>query len=171
MNLNRRFRDKLGVAGFLDSVPWYGVYSVPELEGAPMKALRIGQVAKRAGVGVETVRFYERKGLIQEPPRRASGYRQYPEEVIPRIRFIRRAGELGFSLKEIQELLEQRADPTARGGAVRDKTEAKVREIEGRIADLESIRTVLAGLASCCEGSGPVGDCPILAALESGGEA
>lgn len=61
-----------------------------------MKALRIGQVAQRAGVGVETVRFYERKGLIQEPPRRASGYRQYPEKVVLRIRFIRRAGELGY---------------------------------------------------------------------------
>lgn len=134
-----------------------------------MKTLRIGQVARRTGVGVETVRFYERKGLIQEPPRSASGYRQYPADVIPRIRFIRRAGELGFSLKEIQEFLELRADPTASGGAVRDRTEAKVREIEGRIADLESIKSVLAGLTASCGGSGPIGECPILAALEVDG--
>lgn len=135
-----------------------------------MKALRIGQVAQGAGVGVETVRFYERKGLIQEPPRRASGYRQYPEDVIPRIRFIRRAGELGFSLKEIQEFLELRAESKARSGAVRDRTEAKVREIEGRIADLESIKSVLAGLTARCGGSSPIGECPILAALEADGQ-
>jgi Hg(II)-responsive transcriptional regulator len=136
-----------------------------------MNGLRIGQVAKRAGVGVETVRFYERKGLIEDPPRRASGYRQYPEDVIPRIRFIRRAGELGFSLKEIQELLDLRAESTARGGAVRDRTEAKVREIEARITDLKSIRSVLTGLTARCDRKAAVKECPILAALEADGEA
>ncbi len=67
-----------------------------------MKPLMIGKVARRAGVGVETIRFYEREGLIAEPPRRESGYRQYPEEAVSRVRFIRRAKELGFTLKEIK---------------------------------------------------------------------
>jgi MerR family transcriptional regulator, copper efflux regulator len=70
-----------------------------------MSTLTIGQVAKEAGVGVETLRYYEREGLVKEPPRRDSGYRQYPEDVVKRIHFIKRAQELGFSLKEIAELL------------------------------------------------------------------
>jgi Hg(II)-responsive transcriptional regulator len=135
-----------------------------------MAGLRIGQVAERAGVGVETVRFYERKGLIDEPPRRKSGYRQYAEDVVPRIRFIRRAGELGFSLREIQELLELRADSTASAEEVRDRTEAKVLEIDGRIADLERMKRALAGLTARCTGEGPVGECPILEALEADAE-
>ena len=75
-----------------------------------MDTLSIGQVARRAGVGVETVRFYEREGLLEEPPRRASGYRQYSEQVVKRIHFIKRAQKLGFSLKEIAELLLLRVD-------------------------------------------------------------
>src|SRR5215470_1541483 len=75
-----------------------------------METLSIGQVARRAGVGVETVRFYEREGLLEEPPRRASGYRQYSEEVVSRLHFIKRAKLLGFSLKEISELLLLRVD-------------------------------------------------------------
>jgi hypothetical protein len=86
----------------LDSVVWYRVYS--SSQGATkMSTLSIGQVARRAGVGVETVRFYEREGLLEEPPRRASGYRQYSEQVVTRIHFIKRAQQLGFSLKEIAE--------------------------------------------------------------------
>src|SRR6266571_3012042 len=93
----------------LDSVVWYGVYSLLE-GGTAMESLSIGQVARRAGVGVETVRFYEREGLLEEPPRRASGYRQYSEQAIKRIHFIKRAQQLGFSLKEITELLMLRVD-------------------------------------------------------------
>jgi len=76
-----------------------------------MESMTIGKLAKRAGVGVETIRFYERKGLLPEPPRRYSGYREYPESAIDRVRFIRRAKELGFTLKEIGELLELRIRP------------------------------------------------------------
>ncbi len=76
------------------------------------KPLSIGRVARRAGVGVETVRFYERQGLIEEPPRRMSGYREYDEDVVSRLGFIRRAKELGFTLKEIKELLSLRRDPS-----------------------------------------------------------
>ncbi len=76
-----------------------------------MKPLTIGKVASRAGIGIETIRFYEREGLIAEPPRRESGYRQYPEVAVSRLRFIRHAKELGFSLKEIKELFALRVDP------------------------------------------------------------
>src|SRR6266700_6790319 len=93
----------------LDSVVWYRVYSSLE-GGTEMATLSIGQVARKAGVGVETVRFYEREGLLEEPPRRTSGYRQYSEEVVKRIGFIKRAQKLGFSLKEITELLLLRVD-------------------------------------------------------------
>lgn len=132
-----------------------------------MAGLRIGRVAKRAGVGVETVRFYERKGLIDQPPRKKSGYRQYPENTVRRIRFVRRAGELGFSLRETQVLLEFRADSAASGGDVRDRADAKMREIGDRIADLERMKRALAGLTARCTGVGPVGECPILEALEA----
>jgi len=80
-------------------------------------ALTIGQVAKRSGIGIETLRYYERKGLVEEPPRTESGYRQYPEDVVARIRFIRRAKELGFKLSEISELLSLRVDPNTTCGA------------------------------------------------------
>ena len=91
-----------------------------------MKTLTIGQVARRAGVGVETVRFYERQGLLDEPDRRESGYRQYTEAVILRLRFIRRAKELGFTLKEIRELIALRRDPSATRAEVRQQATAKI---------------------------------------------
>ncbi len=81
----------------------------------------IGQVAERSGIGIETVRFYERKGLIADPPRTDSGYRQYPEDVVVRLRFIRRAKELGFALKEILELLSLRVNPDTTCADVRKK--------------------------------------------------
>jgi Cu(I)-responsive transcriptional regulator len=133
-----------------------------------MKPLTIGEVARRAGVGVETVRFYERQGLMAEPARKASGYRQYTEEAIERLRSIRRARELGFSLREIAELLALRADPDATAADIKARTLAKVADVEARIRDLQAIRKVLAGLAASCHGKGPVSDCPILQALTSG---
>src|SRR6266852_4384126 len=101
-----------------------------------MDNLSIGQVARRAGVGVETVRFYEREGLLKEPPRRASGYRQYPEEVVKRIQFIKRAQELGFSLKEIIELLTLRVDPATSSGEVKQRAEAKLADIQRKVEEL-----------------------------------
>lgn len=136
-----------------------------------MVALRIGQVAKQAGVGVETIRFYERRGLIEDPPRTDSGYREYPDEAVSRIRFIRRAGELGFSLSEIQDLLQLRVDSTASGGDVRRRAEAKIREIDNRIADLDRMKRALADLTALCSGEGPIGECPILDALGVSGHA
>jgi MerR family mercuric resistance operon transcriptional regulator len=130
------------------------------------KGLTIGQVARRAGFGIETVRFYERNGLIEEPPRRASGYRQYPETVIARLHFIKRAKELGFSLREIKELLSLRLDPAATCSDIRERAEAKIADIEGKIQSLARMKEALTGLTTSCGGMGPVYECPILEALE-----
>jgi len=130
------------------------------------KGLTIGQVARKAGFGIETVRFYERNGLIDEPPRKTSGYRQYPESVISRLQFIKRAKELGFSLREIKELLSLRVDPTTTCSDIRERAEAKIADIEGKIQSLEKIKEVLMGLTASCGGVGPVSECPIVEALE-----
>ncbi len=130
-------------------------------------ALTIGQVAKHSGLGLETLRFYERKGLIEEPPRTDSGYRQYPEDVVGRIRFIKRAKELGFSLKEISELLSLRVDPGTTCADVRKQTELKLTDVEEKIRALRRIKTALKKLAASCVGTGPTSECPILEALDS----
>lgn len=134
-----------------------------------MKGLRIGQVATQAGVGVETIRFYERRGLLAEPPRLASGYRQYREEAVSRIRFIRRSKELGFSLREVRELLSLRVDRQTSSAEVKLKAEAKIVDIEQKIDDLQRMKQALAKLTACCSGKGSVGECPILEALETPG--
>ncbi len=108
--------------------------------------LTIGQVAHRAGIGLETVRFYERKGLIEEPPRRESGYRQYPEDVVARLRFIRRAKGLGFSLKEITELFSLRVDPDTTCADIKRRAEAKITTIEEKIRDMQGIQRALTEL-------------------------
>ena len=131
-----------------------------------MRPLTIGQVARQAEVGVETVRFYERQGLLDEPARRESGYRQYPEEVVARLRFIRRAKELGFSLKEIKELLALRVDPTTTCREVKERAEAKIADIEGKIASLLRMKKALSKVTAVCRGQGPTGECPILDALD-----
>jgi len=129
--------------------------------------LTIGQVAKRSGIGIETVRFYERKGLVEEPPRTDSGYRQYSEDVVARIRFIRRAKELGFKLSEISELLSLRVDPDTTCADVRKQTEFKIADVEDKIRVLQGIKTALKKLAASCVGTGPTSECPILEALDS----
>ena len=129
-------------------------------------ALTIGQLAKRSGIGLETVRFYERKGLIEEPPRTLSGYRQYPENVVARIRFIIRAKELGFSLKEISGLLSLRVSPNTTCADVRRQAELKIADVEEKIRSLEGIRIALVKLAASCTGRGPTNECPILEALD-----
>lgn len=130
------------------------------------EVLTIGEVAKAAEIGVETIRFYEREGLIAEPPRRASGYRQYPREAIRRLRFIRRAKELGFTLREIGELLSLRVDPGTTCADVRAMARAKIEDIDGRVAELHRIKDVLERLARSCRGKGPTSECPILDILE-----
>jgi len=132
-----------------------------------MQALTIGQAARQAGVGVETVRFYERQGLLDAPPRRASGYRQYAPDIVARLHFIRRAKELGFTLKEIRELLSLRVAPETTCGEVKQQAEAKIADINAKLRDLQRMKMALAQLVDACSGSGPTSQCPILDALES----
>lgn len=130
------------------------------------EALTIGEVAKAAEVGVETVRFYEREGLIAQPPRGNSGYRQYPPETIRRVRFIRRAKDLGFTLKEIGELLSLRVAPGTTCAEVRAMALGKIENVEQKMAELKRIKDVLDRLAQTCSGQGPTSECPILDMLD-----
>ncbi len=131
-----------------------------------MGIFSIGQVARKAGVGIETVRFYEREGLLEEPPRRPSGYRQYDEQVIKRIHFIKRAQKLGFSLKEITELLLLRMDGQTSCEEVKQHTEAKIAEVEQKLIELQRMRQALLQVAALCTGEGPASACPMLEALD-----
>jgi MerR family mercuric resistance operon transcriptional regulator len=131
-----------------------------------MSSLSIGQFARRAGVGVETIRFYEREGLLEQPPRRPSGYRQYSEQAIRQIHFIKRAQQLGFSLKEITELLRLRVDAQTSCDEVKQRTEAKLAEVERKMVELQRMRQALLQIASLCIGQGPTGHCPMLDALD-----
>jgi len=129
--------------------------------------LTIGQLAKEAQVNIETVRLYERRGLVPEPPRRESGYRQYSLDSVARIRFIKRAQELGFSLKEISELLTLRIDPNTTCGDIKRKAELKVADIEGKIWTLKNMKRALTKLVRSCRGRGPTSEWPILEILDS----
>ncbi len=130
-------------------------------------SLTIGEVAKQAGVGVETIRFYEREGIIAEPPRRESGYREYDDRVVTRIRFIRRAKELGFSLKEISDLMKLQVDPKANCSGVKKRAEAKLQEIENKIRDLKRMQKIFNEVAAACVAAKPISDCPILKCFEA----
>lgn len=132
--------------------------------------LTIGRLAERAGVGIDTVRYYERAGLLPAPPRRASGYRDYPPETLRRLRFIRRAKELGFTLTEIGELLELSATQ-GDAAAVRQTAQAKLDLVEHKLAELQRVRDALRTLIDACPGHGPTRDCPILQALSAEGSA
>lgn len=131
-----------------------------------MKGLTIGKVAKSAGLGIETVRFYEREGLITPLARTESNYRLYADDGIIRLRFIKRAKALGFTLREIKELLFLRVDPDATKGDVKEQIEEKITDIKQRIKDLKKIQKTLETLDDCCDGHGSAEECPILAALE-----
>ncbi len=130
-----------------------------------MKTLRSGEVARLAGVNVETLRFYERKGILPEPPRRESGYREFAPDAVALIRFVKRAQELGFSLREIKGLLELRDLPRASCAEIRRIASDKVSEIEAKIRDLEAMRAALGRLVQACSGRGPIAGCPIVEAL------
>ena len=132
-------------------------------------ALTIGKIARRAGVGVETIRFYERERLLPEPARDpSSGYRQYPPQTVSRLQFIARAKELGFTLRETRELLELRGG-SANCGTFRARAEEKISQVRQKILDLQRIERALITLADACPGEdGDVQGCPILGALEGG---
>lgn len=128
--------------------------------------LTIGKVARSAGLAIDTIRYYEREGLLQKPARTPSGYRQYPADAVARLRFIRQAKDLGFSLSEIRELLALKVAPGKSCADVRARAEAKIADVEQRIAQLNRMKRALAKLATACSGRGPTSECPILEALE-----
>ncbi len=131
--------------------------------------LTIGKVARSAGLAIDTVRYYEREGLIEKPARTASGYRHYRADVIARLRFIRQAKELGFTLTEIRELLTLKVAPGKSCADVKSRAEAKIADVEQRIAQLARMKRALTKLVTACSGRGPTSECPILDAMETRG--
>lgn len=128
--------------------------------------MKIGQLAERAGVNVETVRYYERRGLLPEPARSDAGYRQYQPEAAQRLRFIKRAQSLGFTLHEIEELLALRVRHEGRCAAVGQRTCEKIALVQRKIRELRDIERSLTRLAAACKARKRTDDCPILHALE-----
>src|SRR5215831_1820760 len=135
------------------------------MHDAGSKPMTIGQVAKLAGVGVETIRFYEREGLLNKPKRKQSGYRMFENEAVNRIRFIKSVKELGFSLKEIRELLFLRVDSRSTATEVKKRVDSKIDQIDRRIYDLKKVRNALAQLSRSV-GKRTLSENPLLDALE-----
>lgn len=129
--------------------------------------MKIGSVAKQVGITVEAIRFYEKHGLIDTPNRNESGYRVYHPDVVKQLLFISRAKELGFTLKEIKELLHLRFSPNSTCAGIKKQTENKIADIEQKISDLGEIKAALVKLTKICPGSGSLGKCPILKALDN----
>ncbi len=127
--------------------------------------MKIGQFAQRAGVGIDTVRYYERHGLLSPPGRLASGYRQYDEQDLAPLRFIRRAKALGFTLAEIQALLSLSGQQDHSMAAVKAAAAEKLADVEARMAELARVRDGLRVLVDSCPGHGARAACPILNAL------
>ena len=127
--------------------------------------MKIGELARRVGIPIDTVRYYERNGLLPPPARRASGYREYEEADIGRLRFVLRAKVLGFSLNEIRELLDLSDEHQGDIGNLKAAASAKLVEIEERMKQLARIRDALRAMVEACPGEGPVTQCPIRAAL------
>ena len=125
----------------------------------------IGEAAEQAGVNVQTLRYYERRGLLTKPPRRASGYREFPDDAVRVVRFIKRAQELGFSLDEVEDLLKLRRGSRLNRKQIRSVAERRVRQIEQKITELARMRAALRRLVHACH-EGTTLDCPIIEALD-----
>ena len=119
---------------------------------------------------MQTLRYYERRGLLPRPPRRDSGYRELPDEAVRVVRFIKRAQELGFSLDEVEELLKLRNDKRRDRVRVRGVAERRVRQIDRKIAELQAMKRALGHLLHCCR-AGSTLECPIIEALDGAHEA
>lgn len=130
-----------------------------------MQTLTIGKLARQSGVAVETLRYYERRGLVTPCQRTHAGYRLYQPDMSHRLRFIRRAQILGFTLDDIAELLSLSDNPSRSAAEVKQLTRAKIDDIDSRIQDLERMKQGLAALEGHCPGHGSTADCPILQAL------
>lgn len=133
-----------------------------------MEPMTSSRLARAAGVHQQTIRYYERRGLIPEPPRTGAGYRQYPAETLTRVRFIKQAQALGFTLREIRALLALRIRPGVDCADIRERTRQKVSEIQQKIEALQRMETALTTLVRRCRGKGPVEECPILGAMDDG---
>ena len=131
------------------------------------KQLTIGKLAEQGGVNLETIRYYEQRGLLSKPMRSPSGYRLYPLDAVQRVRFIKQAQELGFSLKEILELLSLRVDPDTTCSDIKKRAESKISDIETKIQTLKRMQQALVQVSAACRGRGPTSECPILEALDS----
>ena len=127
--------------------------------------MKIGEVAALAGVPVATVRYYERRGLIADAERTPSGYRQYDADAARRLRFIKHAQELGFSLDEVQQLLALQTDDPASCARVQSVTRERIRTVRERLAELERLERTLQELVGACERHAPTAPCPVLAVL------
>jgi len=133
-----------------------------------MDGMTRGEVAEKAGVNPETLRYYERKELIPKPARSDGGFRLYDDSYVERLRFIRRAKDLGFTLAEIKDLLELRVDDEATCRDVQVQADEKIEEVEEKIRALKGIRNALTKLAAACEASQrPTSECPILDAMKN----
>ena len=129
--------------------------------------MRTSELAGRAGVHPETLRYYERRGLLHEPPRTLGGYRNYPDATVGLLRFIKRAQDLGFTLDEVEELLHLNGGGPDGCDAARALAEARKADLEARIADLQRMRDSLADLIATCDLPRADRSCPLLAAIES----
>ncbi len=130
-----------------------------------MSRLTIGELANRAGVNRETIRYYERRRLLARPARTMAGYRVFPDDAVERLRFIKHAQALGFALEEIRELLGLRFDERSSCEQVRARAMRKLADVESKIAALKRIRRVLGRLVRACEARRPTAPCPILKSL------
>ena len=124
--------------------------------------LKIGDVARHAELSIDAVRFYEREGLLGRVKRSSAGQRQYDDETVRRLAFVRRATALGFSLAEVKSLLTLKVSARLPCERVRDRALAKVTDIDRRIAELQEMRDALARLARGCENGAALGSCPFL---------
>jgi DNA-binding transcriptional MerR regulator/copper chaperone CopZ len=134
---------------------------------ASPQRLTIGELARAGGVGVETIRFYERRGLIEQPVRPPRGFRTYPRGALERLAFVREAQELGFTLREVSDLLALNAAPGTDCAAVRGRAAAKLGQLEARLARLGRMRAALSGLLARCPGRGKLAKCSIVGALSA----
>lgn len=141
----------------LDSVPACRVHT---------DCMWISEAAEQAGVNIQTVRYYERRGLLPKAPRRASGYREFPADAVRTVRFIKRAQELGFSLDEVQELLRLQRSPSRDRPRIRKIAEQRIAQIDQKVAELERMRKALATLVHACH-DGKTLECPIIEALDT----
>jgi MerR family copper efflux transcriptional regulator len=133
-----------------------------------MEGLKTAQLDNEGGVNVETIRYYERRGLLPKPPRTPSGYRVFSEDAVTRLRFIKRSQELGFSLQEVKALLTLRARQGSGCADVRRKAEAKIADVDEKMRHLLEIKKALVRLTDTCSGRGPASTCTILQILNAG---